>query len=586
MQAKRRVAICLALLAVPTGASEGVMMEKNQLTLTTKKVVVFKDGHFLAVKTAHGTTDAKGEMVTADVPDVVVLGTLWAKPKNGTLLSMKGGWSEVERKVETTVVASEIRQLLEANQGKKAAIVLADRTVNGVIERVLTKPSAYVVDIEEPEDAMYLEDPRLDSVSHRALEDQDVVVSDSLASLFVLRTQEGDLLLRIADIKSILVDEMETTVVRKVTTTERTKRLVFKFAKPNVQREMEVSYFRPGIRWVPTYHINLQGKGRKRFADLRLQAEFINDAEDLVEVPVDIVVGVPNFRFKDTVSPLVLESSMGENVSFPVGSQLGNQLYNALGVQEQLAFQKTSGTVQLPDALKVGGSNDLFVYSLPTLTLEKGERAAVPILDTRVSYQDVYTWRTSLGKEEGDQDGYGGSGTLAGGSLRENDVWHQIEMVNNTEIPWTTGTAMLTAGAQPIAQELMTYTASGDSVRVPLTVAVNVPGSISEEEVGRVAEAEEWKGWKYTKVLKKANLRVSNGTEKAIDLEIVLELGGKVDEAPLQGEVTLFAWDEDQWGGGRGSEAVNNASQVRWKRTLEPEDVFEPAVTYYYFVKQ
>lgn len=571
----------VVMVVAGSGSTQALAAQENELVLTAKKVVVFKDGHFLVVKNALGTTDDQGEMVTSDVPDSAVLGTVWAHPKNGTLLSMKAGWAVVERTQEKLISASETRHILEANLGKQATVVLVDGTMHGVIHEVLAIPDPRTV--EGPEDMAFLNLSGVEPDSFMDGEDVVAIVATTSSSLFVLRTEDGDALLRIVDIKSLVVDEMTTVVVRNVTTTKRTKRLSFRFARANERREMEVRYFRPGLRWVPTYRLDLKGKGSKKTADLSLQAEFINEAEDLVEVPTDIVVGVPNFRFKDIPSPLTLEKTMKDVGSFPLGSQImSNRFDNAIGTQEQLAWQSGSGgSVELPDDLSTGGSNDLFVYSLPSLTLKKGERAAVPILSTRVDYQDLYTWNVSLGKD--DPDELKSSSPLP---LRKNDVWHQIELVNSTEIPWTTGSVLLTDGDQPLAQELLTYTAAGDTLRVPLTVAVNIPASLSEEEIGREPAAEQWQGWKYTRISKKARLRVFNGTEDAIEMEIVLELGGRVDAAPAQGQITKHSWDEDVWGGGRGAEAVNSISRVRWKRTLKAKEVFEPVVEYYFLVRQ
>ena len=57
-------------------------------------------------------------------------------------------------------------------------------------------------------------------------------------------------------------------------------------------------YFRPGVRWIPTYRIELAAKARRSPPRSSLQAELLNEAEDLKDVPLDIVVGVPNFRFR------------------------------------------------------------------------------------------------------------------------------------------------------------------------------------------------------------------------------------------------------------------------------------------------
>ena len=40
-------------------------------------------------------------------------------------------------------------------------------------------------------------------------------------------------------------------------TTARKKRLTFRFAEANARRELTVIYFRPGLRWVPSYRIQI-----------------------------------------------------------------------------------------------------------------------------------------------------------------------------------------------------------------------------------------------------------------------------------------------------------------------------------------
>ena len=62
-------------------------------------------------------------------------------------------------------------------------------------------------------------------------------------------------------------------------------------------------YFPSGRAWIPTYRVNLGEKEGKKVANIALQAEILNEAEDLVDVPVDIVVGVPNFRFRRHPQP-------------------------------------------------------------------------------------------------------------------------------------------------------------------------------------------------------------------------------------------------------------------------------------------
>jgi len=45
-------------------------------------------------------------------------------------------------------------------------------------------------------------------------------------------------------------------------------------------------------------------------ANLSLQGEVLNEVGDIDHAALDLVVGVPNFRFADTLSPLTLETAL------------------------------------------------------------------------------------------------------------------------------------------------------------------------------------------------------------------------------------------------------------------------------------
>ncbi len=86
------------------------------------------------------------------------------------------------------------------------------------------------------------------------------------------------------------------------------KRLTFRFEGGEAERRLTLLYFRPGLRWIPSYRIELPAAVDAR--GVVLQGELLNEAEDLVQVPIDLVVGVPNFRFREVVSPFVLEPAL------------------------------------------------------------------------------------------------------------------------------------------------------------------------------------------------------------------------------------------------------------------------------------
>ena len=238
------------------------------------------------------------------------------------------------------------------------------------------------------------------------------------------------------------------------------------------------------------------------------------------------------------------------------------------------------GVVDLPNQLTASGAQDLFVYNLPKLTLGKSDRMAVPIFATEVPYRDLYTWEVHITKHDNDASP-SGSGANSPLTLSKNEVWHQILLTNNTNLPWTTGAVMIMQGNQPLAQELLTYTPPKDEVRVPVTVSVDTRGSLSEKETDREFKSIQWDGINYARIDKEMKLDLCNNKPIEIEAEITLRVGGKVDKAALDGDVTLNPFDAADWVQYNGHPAVNNSSTVTWKTKLKPGEKFEPSVIYH-----
>src|SRR5690606_18884722 len=115
--------------------------------------------------------------------------------------------------------------------------------------------------------------------------------------------------LPVADVRSVAGTGLRTTWTSRTKVTTRRKRLTFDFGAEAAGKDVVVSilYFSPGVRWIPTYRLtgDLDTDGT-----LALQAEILNELEDIDGAAVDLVVGVPNFRFGETISPLALERTM------------------------------------------------------------------------------------------------------------------------------------------------------------------------------------------------------------------------------------------------------------------------------------
>ena len=100
-----------------------------ELELKTQRVIVFKDGYSLIIKQATATTDKDGEVFTDDVPDAAVLGSFWAVPDEGRLITMLAGWKATKDSDEKEMPCTQPIEILLANKGKQAKVELHDKTL-------------------------------------------------------------------------------------------------------------------------------------------------------------------------------------------------------------------------------------------------------------------------------------------------------------------------------------------------------------------------------------------------------------------------------------------------------------------------
>lgn len=548
---------CLvALAAIALLCETANAKDSNQLTLKTERAIVFKDGYCLIVKSATGKTDESGAVFTEEVPDAAVLGSFWATSESGKIKSMVAGWGTTNSVVNRD--CANLADVIMANIGKQCSFeTTRGKSYEGKIVRLLQQQGS--------------SDPF------------------SSSTLFVLSTQSGDVAIEISEVRGLQIDAMQHTLSYRSDVDTKHKTLTMRFDKPNTQISLQLMYFRPDVRWIPTYRIELSDasvdapkghKGDFKQATVAMQAELINDAEDLIDVPIHIVVGVPNFRFKDTPSPLTLESTIRQTVPQAIQSQLNlNNFSNAAYSQRAAADfgSVVTPSSDVPAELSQSSGNDLVVYELDAMSLKKGERATVPIASDKAAYRDIYTWTLDVVHSETyAQEGQSGRSPL---QLSGNRVWRQVELVNETKLPWTTGAAMFVDGFQPLAQELLTYTSPGQLCRVPVTIAVDLQGKAVDEEVGRKTNAYKWRGRSYAEIDGQITLDLQNNKLTTVPVEIELRFGGKATQISDDGTSILSAFRSQDWLNGQG-DRLNNSSTVKWTTTLEAGACFKPTSEY------
>lgn len=582
---------------------------KSELKLKTERVIVFKDGYCLVVKQGTGTTDADGNVFTKQVPDAAILGSFWAVSEGEKIKSMIAGWKETETSTQRKINCTNVIEIVKANLGKTGTFTLNnDTTVHGTLLKILSNDELDQSDFQTATQQQRLNQIVLSSTTSVSASSHSVV-NKVTGSFFVVRTADGDMMVPTAAVGNLLIDNMTSTLAQTLTETARHKQLSMKFGKPNTDVKINLMYFRPGVRWIPTYRVNLtenpfpttgspttdqqadQPLQNHKTAEIFMQGELLNEAEDLVDVPFHVVVGVPNFRFRAVPSPLVLEASMRNLLSQAAPGLMGqgNQMSNALFTQRSSEFRSnraggndSGAVVELPEELSGKGGNDLFVYEIEPMTLKKGERATVPILRTKVAYRDVYTWDIDVIHAE----------TYATSSadspsplvLSENTIWRQVELINNTELPWTTGAAMFVDGFQPLAQELLTYTSPGGICRIPVTVSVDLRGRVEDAEINRELNALQWRGSHYARVQGRIGIEVTNNKANPVPVEVRLRFGGKAKQASNNGKISMESFRADNWHNRQG-DPINNSSKVEWTVDIDPGAGFQPVVDYEFWLR-
>ena len=217
--------------------------------------------------------------------------------------------------------------------------------------------------------------------------------------------------------------------------------------------QVGMAYVQRGIRWIPNYRLELDGNGT---AHVKLQATLINEMVDLENVTANLVIGVPHFAFKDTVDPMALEQTTAQlSRYFQEGSQTAFALSNAIQTQvarmgehrNRVPRSIPQGSVDLGPELPQGGKReDLFVFSIEGVSLRKGQRMVVPVVEFELPYEDVFTVRLDMSPPPELMRHFNNSQQQQLAQLlHAPKAAHQARLTNRSKYPLTTAPAMILA---------------------------------------------------------------------------------------------------------------------------------------------
>ncbi|MCX6827366.1 MAG: hypothetical protein NTV06_08930 [candidate division Zixibacteria bacterium] len=363
----------------------------------------------------------------------------------------------------------------------------------------------------------------------------------------------------------------------RIISSQPARKIKFKVASPTNEVRINLAYLQKGISWVPCYLVNIDDPKKAR---ITMQANLINDAEDLENVDIYFIVGYPNFKFSDILSPMALGGSIGlRGDNYSRGPQSGSapdissQIVNSdLGYVMREAKLKDEENYSPDYGYKaitpLAGANeeDLFLYNKKGINLKNGERAYYNIFSDMVDYKHLYEWK--IPDMSGiDQRGYQQSRQEE--KVKE-PVWHSLKLTNSTAFPWTTAPAFTISGWKPLAQDIMEYTPKNGQINLKLTIATDVKTDRHETEIGRQRDVI-ISGDHHDLVTVRGELYIRNFKTKEATIEIKKVLTGEVINTSHGGQVKKTA---------EGIKGVNSGAEILWDILLKAGE--EATVTYEY----
>ncbi len=584
--------------------------EISRLRLDTERVAVFKDGYALIVKTAAAVADDRGRVFTDEVPDAAVLGCFWATTTQGQIAAMRAELITTAREETSEAACLTMTELLRANTDRRVVLTLRDAersTIDATILRVLETPPVAAGTTDLSPGPTSLHTPTTVGTVRTPLAPRG-------GQYVIVRSGAAETILPIDHIHSIAGEQIHTSTTHRDRVERTSKRLSFELGSEAAGKpvSLRIMYFTPGMRWIPTYRLSINPDNRSGV--LALQGELLNECEDISAesaVALDMVVGVPNFRFRNTVSPLVMEKTLRNALLSAAPDIMGrqNQYSNAMFAQragewrDERAEAPVAGADLAPE-LSASGEQDLFVYSIPRFGLKRGERATVPVLRQDVRFDHLYTLDIAAVRDARRQGSAQYScrapgaphqplvpplGESPSARTSVNHVWHQIELWNASSAPWTTGAALVmgapggdAARVIPIAQDLLRYTPAGGKVLLPLTIAVDIRADLDEEEIGRTDNALHRNGTSYALVRGRSTITLASSRREPSSVRVTLALGGKALEASDEGRIVITGHSGADWGGNDPG-PVNNHSDITWEVQLAPGESRNLTVEFSYY---
>lgn len=491
-------------------------------TLVETKITaasLFKNGYAVVVRSAPLSSDGE---VLIESPPRAVLGTLWVTATRGVTIDSV---VSTQIKSETTASLPEFSLILRANEGKSLTLWIStpgESKLVPIAGKLLSAAGNAVV--------LQLEDG-----STRVL---------SIARVAEVTSTSGELIYQ--------------------TKVESSKPALRVRAKGN--GSVMVLSLERGLTWAPGYHVDISDEKKLTITS---KATILNDLGKIDNIDLKLITGFPHVRFINAWDPL----TSGFNVDqFVQGLMSAGAAAADAAPMAQNAFAgriAESGafgggfTPFDPGQLEGEQLEDLFFYTLPKVTLDRGERGYFVQFQEGAAYEHVYTldlaetgWATNENEYRAPQP------------ETVYDVWHTLEFTNPSKFPFTTAAATTFKDGQIIGQDMLNYTAPNSKATLKITKALDIHPDLIEEELDRQIGAIPRTNYTraYDLVTAKGTVQIVNYKSQAVKVKVYKQLIGEVTKTSHNGQTTKNKV---------GLRSVNPNSEIRWTLDMKPGEKIE-----------
>ncbi|MBN9296491.1 MAG: DUF4139 domain-containing protein [Filimonas sp.] len=504
------------IIAALLAGSCAMLQVQAQQKLNVKSISIFKNGKSFVVKEGTVSTNDK-VYVMKEIPDALY-GTLWFSGLQSDIMKVVSKQDTVTESTESK--ATTFGEILYANKGKQITITTNNNTTyTGVVEDFsfseTTKPKGAA--------------PSDDGAN------QSSKFFPSFTRTVLIKTSGKWVTINPNDVRTIEFADKPTQTL--ITTQEKKKPVIKIFFTQGGEQKLNMMYLENGISWAPVYALELLSDTEAR---LKLQAEVSNNAEDIVNTEINFVVGVPNFKFAN--APATLTSFVEKLVRSDDYS--AGYLSNAIVSSQQYRYRASEAVkdeeAAAPPMENVDAqpSEDLHFYNLKNVSLENGARAHYQLLNTTIKIKHFYecSLPASNAAVYNSDDDNANSDNDYSFNTQYCNVYHTIELKNDTQSPFTTGPVMITTGPSqtPLAQDMIKYTGKGLTSCIQLTEAPDVRVEEKEKIIATSKDIKKKDGYTYNMVTMQGEVTVVNSKAKEIELHISKNIAGKIQAASIK----------------------------------------------------